>query len=87
MDGPEEAGSPEDDITCTPGVVPARALVTSVATRASMVSAFTIEAEPVNELLVAVPYATTMVSSRNSLSGSRATLWIPLDDTLTSLDL
>ena len=41
-------------------------MVTSVATRASMVSAFTIEAEPVNELLVAVPYATTMVSSRNS---------------------
>ena len=53
---PDEAGSPEDDITCTPGVVPASALVTSVLTLDSIVCASTIEAEPVKELFVAVPY-------------------------------
>ena len=52
---PPDAGSPEDDITCTPGVVPANALVTLVATRDSIVSESTMDAEPVNELLVVVP--------------------------------
>ena len=61
-------------MTCTPGVVPASALVTFVVTLDSIVSAFTMDADPVNELLVAVPYATTMVSSRYSLSGSSVTL-------------
>ena len=45
----------EDEMTWTPGVVPDRALVTFVATRASMVSEFTMDAEPVKELRVAVP--------------------------------
>ena len=53
--GLPDAGSPEEAMTCTPGVVPAKADVTSVVTRDSIVSAFTVEAEPVNELLVAVP--------------------------------
>ena len=66
---PLEAGSPDELITCTPGAVPARALVTSVTVLASIASAPTIEAEPVNELRVAVPYATTIVSSRYSESG------------------
>ena len=64
-----EAGSPDEDITCTPGAVPAKADVTSVVTLDSIASALTIDADPVNELLVAVPYATTMVSSMNSVSG------------------
>ena len=50
-----EAGSPEDDMTWTPGAVPANALVTLVATRDSMSLIPTIEADPVNELRVAVP--------------------------------
>ena len=45
MVAPPDAGSPEDEMTCTPGVVPASALVTFVVTRASIVSAFTIDAE------------------------------------------
>jgi hypothetical protein len=53
--GPLEAGSPDELMTWTPGAVPAKALVTSVATRTSIASVPTIEAEPVNELLVAVP--------------------------------
>ena len=52
---PPDAGSPEDEMICTPGVVPARAAVTSVLTLASIVSAPIIDAEPVKELLVAVP--------------------------------
>ena len=52
---PFDAGSPDDEITCTPGVVPASADVTLVVTRFSIVSAFTTAAEPVNELFVAVP--------------------------------
>ena len=67
---PPAAGSPDDEMICTPGVVPARAAVTSVLTLDSIVSAPIIEAEPVKELFVAVPYATTMVSSRCSVSGS-----------------
>ena len=50
-----EAGSPEDEITWTPGAVPANALVTLVATRDSISLIPTIEADPVNELRVAVP--------------------------------
>ena len=52
---PPDPGSPDDDITCTPGVVPARALVTFVLMRFSIVSASIIEAEPVKDLFVAVP--------------------------------
>ena len=48
-------GSPLEEIICTPEVVPASALVTFVAIFFSMVSSFTIAAEPVNELLLAVP--------------------------------
>ena len=81
---PPDAGSPDDEIICTPGAVPARALVTFVTTLASMASAPTMEAEPVNELLVAVPYATTIVSSRNSESGCSSTSMIPLEATVTS---
>ena len=66
---PPEAGSPEEDMTWTPGAAPANALVTFVATLDSMASAPIIDAEPVNELLVAVPYATTMVSSMYCESG------------------
>ena len=71
---PPDAGSPEEDITCTPGTVPASALVTVVLTLDSMASDPTMDAEPVNELLVAVPYAITIVSSMYSLSGSSDTL-------------
>ena len=49
------AGSPDEDITWTPGAVPASALVTLVTVLASMASALTMEADPVKELLVAVP--------------------------------
>ena len=55
MVGPLEAGSPDELMTCTPGAVPASALVTSVATLASIACEPTIDADPVNELLVAVP--------------------------------
>ena len=49
------AGSPDGDMIWTPGAVPASADVTLVATRASIASALTMEAEPVNALLVDVP--------------------------------
>ena len=65
MVAPPAAGSPEGIVICTPGAVPAKALVTSVVTLFPIVSLLTTDAEPVNELLVAVPYATTMVSSMN----------------------
>ena len=85
--GASEAGSPEEDMTCTPGAVPARAEVTSVVTLASISSELTIEAEPVNEFLVAVPYATTIVSSIYSASGMSATSWTPLEATGTLEDM
>ena len=55
MVAPLDAGSPDELINCTPGAVPASAVVTFVATRDSIASAPTIAADPVNELLVAVP--------------------------------
>ena len=48
-------GSPLEEMTCTPGVVPASALVTLVVIFFEISSLLTIAAEPVNELLVAVP--------------------------------
>ena len=53
-------------------------MVTFVLTRDSMVCASTIDADPVKELFVAVPYAITIVSSRLSVSGSRAAFSIVL---------
>ena len=50
-----DAGSPEDDMTCTPGAVPAKAFVTLVVTLDSIASVPIMDAEPVKELLVAVP--------------------------------
>jgi len=50
-----EAGSPLEDMTCTPGVVPANALVTLVVIFFSMVFESTSAAEPVKDLLVDVP--------------------------------
>ena len=55
MDEPLEAGSPDEEIIWTPGVVPASALVTFVATLFAMVSLFTMAADPVKDSLVAVP--------------------------------
>ena len=81
------AGSPEEEMTCTPGVVPARALVTFVVTLDSIVSAPIIEAEPVNALFVEVPYATTMVSSMYSVSCSNATSSFCRPSTATCLVL
>ena len=52
---PLEAGSPEELISWTPGAVPASVVVTFVVTRDSIASAPTMDAEPVNELFVAVP--------------------------------
>ena len=50
-----EAGSPLEEIICTPGVVPARALVTLVAIFFSIVFSSTTAAEPVKASLVDVP--------------------------------
>ena len=80
-----DAGSPDDEMTCTPGVVPASALVTFVLTRDSIVLASTIAADPVKELFVAVPYAITIVSSRLSVSGSREMFSVVRPSIFTSL--
>ena len=81
-----DAGSPDEEMTWTPGAVPAKALVTLVVTRDSISFTPTIEAEPVKELLVAVPYATTMVSSMNAESGWSSTSMIPLEATAIAVD-
>ena len=52
---PEDEGSPEDEMICTPGVVPASAVVTELVTRFEISSLSTMVAEPVNDSLVAVP--------------------------------
>jgi hypothetical protein len=44
-------------------------------------------AEPVNDSLVAVPKATTMVSSIISVSGAITTLWTAFPATATSVSL
>ena len=74
MVGPPLVGSPDPEITWTPGEVPASALVTFVETFFSMASLLTIAADPVKELFVDVPYAMTMASSMNSWLGASAAL-------------
>ena len=50
-----EVGSPLEEMICTPGDVPARALVTLVVIFFWISSLFTIEADPVKDALVDVP--------------------------------
>ena len=58
----EEPSDPVDVVICTPATTPSRARVTSEDCVLAMSDDFTTVADPVNDSLVAVPKATTMVS-------------------------
>ena len=75
---------PDDVVICTPATIPSSALVGSEDCTLAISDDFTTVAEPVNDSLVDVPKATTMVSSSISASGSSATLIAGLPATSTS---
>ena len=76
-----EPGFPLDCITCTPDICPERAPVTFATALSASLSESTADADPVKEDLVAVPYATTIVSSSISVSGASRTSSTPIPET------
>ena len=86
MDG-ELPSDPDDVVIWTPATIPSSARVTSEDWVFWRSSDLTTVAEPVNDSLVAVPKATTIVSSIISVSGGRRTSWTAFDATCTSTSL
>ena len=72
IEPPLEPGAPDPPRSWRPGTVPARVLVTLVATCFARSSDFTTAAAPVNDSFFCVPKATTMTSSSTSLLGDNS---------------
>ena len=70
----EDPSEPDEVVICTPATIPSRARVASELCTLAMSADFTTAALPVKASLVEVPKATTMVSSRVSVSGDITTL-------------
>ena len=66
-------GAAEEEITCTPEVLPCSADCTVVTERFSISSAFTCEIEPVTELFFCTPYPTTTTSFSVCVSSFKVT--------------
>ena len=83
----DDPSEPVEVVIWTPATTPSSARVTSEDCVLAMSDDFTTVAEPVNDSLVAVPKATTIVSSICSVSGYRiaSTLIFPATGTSTSL--
>ena len=77
--------APDVVVICTPATTPSRARVASDVWTLAISSDFTTVADPVNDSFVAVPKATTMVSSSMWVSGSSMTSIFALPETGTSL--
>ena len=79
--------APDDVVIWTPATIPSSARVTSDDCTFEMSSDLTTVADPVKDSFVAVPKATTMVSSSISVSGASMTscFAVPFTGTLVSL--
>lgn len=66
-------GAADEEITCTPEVLPCSADCTVATERFSISSAFTCEIEPVTELFFCTPYPTTTTSFNVCVSSFKET--------------